>query len=153
MKFAVLELVGLIWLRLVLGPAMAVHEPVPTAGEVAPKASVLAEHMVWSPPALAALGEGFTVITTSSWVGLQPARLVVQRNVYTPAPPAAVKVEVGEVVLLNWVERVDGLLGRAVQAPVPGLAELAAKAPPVTHMVLSGPALAVAAGAFTVITT
>lgn len=70
-----------------------------------------------------------------------------------PAPPAGVNVAVGEVVLLNCVESVEGLPGNAVQAPVPGLAELAAKAPPVTQMVLSGPALATAAGAFTVITT
>lgn len=59
----------------------------------------------------------------------------------------------GEVVLLNCVESVDGLPGNAVQAPVPGLAEFAAKAPPVTQMVLSGPAFAVAAGAFTVTVT
>lgn len=57
----------------------------------------------------------------------------------------------GDVELFNCDMDVDGLPARMLHEPVPGLAELAAMvAVPVTQMVWSGPALAVAAGAFTI---
>lgn len=62
-------------------------------------------------------------------------------------------VAVGEVVLLNCADEVEGLPASTVQAPVPGLAELAASvAEALAQIVWSGPAFAVAGGAFTVIT-
>lgn len=56
---------------------------------------------------------------------MQGELLIVQRNVYTPVPPAGVKVAVGEVALLNCDVEVEGPL-TTVQAPVPTVGVLAA---------------------------
>ena len=63
-------------------PARIVHAPVPTAGVLA--ASVvepLTRQIVWSGPAAAVVGDGATVITTSSVELAQGLLLIVQRRV------------------------------------------------------------------------
>lgn len=69
-----------------------------------------------------------------------------------PAPPAGVKVAVGDVVLLNWASEVEGLPASTLHAPVPTEGVLAASVVElvVVQRVWSGPALeAVGAGLIT----
>src|SRR4028118_564458 len=88
-------------------------------------------------------GVSFTVMVTSELEAVQGALLIVQRSTYVPAPPAGVKVAVGLVVLLNWLDEVLGPL-YADHAPAPTLGLFAAKTwLPVLQMVSSVPALAV----------
>lgn len=72
-----------------------------------------------------------------------------------PAPPAGVKVAVGDVVLLNWASEVEGLPASTLHAPVPTEGVLAASVVElvVVQSVWSGPALEVVGAGFTVITT
>ena len=56
----------------------------PTVGEFAAKVTVVNPQVkapVWSGPALAVVGSGLNVITTSSVDGLQGALVIVQRSV------------------------------------------------------------------------
>ena len=125
------------WLVEVLGePARIDQAPVPIAGVLAARVvDTLVMQMVWSGPASAVVGDGVTVITTSSVVPAHGLFVTVQRSVYVPEAVGS-KGAVGEVVLLSCAVEVFGEPARIVQAPVPGLGELAASAVvPVTQMV------------------
>ena len=146
--------VGLIWAKLVLGPAIAVQAPEPTAGVVAASVAVLAAQMVWSAPATAAEGAGSTTIVTSSGVGLvQPEIELDQRYTYgLLADSKPVMVVIGELGAVIAPPAPPEIL---VQVPVPFVMVLPVMVavPDVAQMVLSDPALGVVAGLFTVITT
>ena len=93
---------------------------------------VLVSVMLVVPPLQMAAGEtGFTVgaeltvTTTSSVDAVQGEFEIVQRSVYTPAPPAGVNVAVRFAVLLNWALDVLGPL-TTDHWPVPTLGLLAA---------------------------
>jgi hypothetical protein len=81
-KIAPGELVLLNWERLVLGlPARMLQVPLPTLGALAASVAVPFEHMVCAGPALAAVGVGSTVITTSLVDAVHGLLLTVQRKV------------------------------------------------------------------------
>jgi len=91
------------------------------------------------------------VIATSDVEAVHGLLLIVHRKVYTPMPPAGVKVATGFDTLLNWVIKV---LGPDItdHDPVPTDGVFAAKvAVPLPQTVCGLPALAVVGGAFTVI--
>lgn len=151
---AVFEVVLLSWPKLVFGPAIAVHEPVPMLGELAARVWVPSAQMDWSVPALAAVGAGSTTIVTSSGVGLvQPEIELDQRYTYgLLAESKPVMVVIGELGAVIAPPAPPEIL---VQVPVPFVMVLPVMVavPDVAQMVLSDPALGVVAGLFTVITT
>jgi hypothetical protein len=82
-KVAVGEVVLLNWASEVEGlPASMLQAPVPTPGALAANVTEgVVTQMVWSGPAFEVVGEAVTLITISSCVDAQGARLVVQRRV------------------------------------------------------------------------
>jgi hypothetical protein len=125
----------------VIGPLTWLQPPVPVVGLLAAMvADPLVEQIVWSGPALLAVGTPFTVITTSSVREGQGLLLIVQRSVYVPAPPAGVKVALLAAVLLNWALEVEGP-ETTDHAPEPTEGALAARvAVPLEQIVWSLPA-------------
>lgn len=105
------------------GPEITDHVPVPLAGAVAARVTDPVMQVDWSPPA-EAVAELYAKVTVSVDGG-HPALVIDHCRVYTPAPPAGVKVEVGEPVLLNCAAEVLGPL-TTDQRPVPTLGVLAA---------------------------
>ena len=150
---AVFEVVLLSWPKLVFGPAIAVHEPVPMLGELAARVWVPSAQMDWSVPALAAVGAGSTVIVISSKLLAHGLFVAVQRNTY--GLPAAVRPVIPEVRDVGVVIAPPAPGETLVHVPVPGEIVFAAMVavPGLEQTVWSGPASAALGVPFTVITT
>ena len=85
-------------------PLTTLQLPEPTDGALAPRVTVVNPQVVapvCAGPALAVVGNAFTVMVTLEAEDEQGELLIVQVKTYAPAPPAGVKVADGFVVLVN----------------------------------------------------
>jgi hypothetical protein len=136
-------------------PLTMLHAPVPTVAALPARVTVVNPQVdvpVWSAPALAVVGAGLKVISTSSVVAVHGLLDIVQRNVYVePAVPEKVDVRLDGVVIVPPVPLT------ILQAPVPTEGLLPARVtivnPQVDAPVWSAPALAVVGFWLNVITT
>ena len=94
-------------------PAMTVHAPVPTVGELPARVAV-AEQTVWSVPAFAVVGDSSLVMVTVSFVVGQTPLLIIHSNMFSPKL-RPVTPDVGE---LGVVTVAPPLI--TVHVPVPG---------------------------------
>jgi len=124
-------------------PEVIVQAPVPIAGVLAARVTVVNPHVdapVWSGPALDVVGLRLNVTFTSSVDAAHGAFEIVQRNVYA-VPATPVNVDVGLVGVVTVPPAPEVI----VQAPVPVAGVLAARVtvlnPHVDAPVWSGPAL------------
>src|SRR5204862_7990926 len=105
--------------------------------------------IVCGPPTVAVVGGWLIVMVTLAVDAVQGASLIVQRTTTEPAPPAWVKVEVGEAAL----ENVPVPPLTTLHAPVPVVVALPPRlvVVPFAQIVCGPPTVAVVGGAFTVI--
>ena len=125
--------VGLVGVVTTPVPAVTVHAPVPTVGAFAARVAV-AEQIVWSGPAAAAVGIGSLLMVIASALGGQVPLVIVHTNVFTPV----VKPVTPDVGLLGTVT--NPVPAVTVHAPVPTVGAFAAKVAVGLHIVWSGPA-------------
>ena len=126
-------------------PETSVHDPVPTVAVLPARVAVVA-HIVWSAPALAAVGLSLLVMVTSSDVAAQGALVMVQRNTLVPTanPVMPEFAALGEVIV--------AVPETNVHDPVPAVGVLPARVAVAAHTVWSAPALAIVVLPFLVIT-
>ena len=120
--------VGLVGVVTTPVPAVTVHAPVPTVGALAAKVAV-AEHIVWSGPALDTVGNWSTLMVIASVLGGQVPLVIVHTNVFTPV----VKPVTPDVGLVGVVT--VAVPAVTVHAPVPTVGVFAAKVAVAEHIV------------------
>jgi hypothetical protein len=132
---AVIPEKGLAGSVMVPAPLTRLQPPVPVTGGVAARVAVLL-HTVWSGPAKAVLGGGFTTIVISSVEGGQPGSVILHRSVFDPIP-RFITAEFGS----NELTMVAAPPTR-LHWPVPIMAVFAARIEVAVHIFWSGPAFA-----------
>ena len=109
-------------------PAVTVQSPVPTIAVFAAKVAV-AEHIIWSGPADAAVGSGSTLIVIASTLGVQVPLLIVQVKVLIPEVIPVTPL-VGDVGVVT-----DPVPAVTVHNPVPTVGVFAASVAVAEQMV------------------